>query len=121
MLTDLQHLKRTVSRDKRVYVYIGLAIRIIINLLLTELVIGLLMVLIIVIYAVKVTLRKILGILAALGLFVMVLLSIMLLRRTGMPGAVMVLVNTREYDNKILQNISSSKRSTSSISYITKY
>ena len=56
--------------------YTGSAIRITANLLLTGLIIDLLIVPIIVIYAVKVTLLKLLGILAALGLFVTVLSSI---------------------------------------------
>ena len=37
-----------------------------------------------------------------------------------MPGAVMVRINTREYDNKILQNINSNRRSIGSIPYIIK-
>ena len=44
-----------------------------------------------------------------------------LLRRTGMPGAVMVRINTREYDNKILLNVSNNRRSTRLILYIIKF
>ena len=44
-----------------------------------------------------------------------------LLRRTGMPVAVMVLISTREYDNSVLQNVSTSKRSTRLIPHITKF
>ena len=44
-----------------------------------------------------------------------------LLRRTGMPGAVMVQISTREYDNSISQNISSNRRSTRLIPHITKH
>ena len=73
----MQHPKQTASRDKYIFIYIGFAIRIIANLLLIKLIIGLLMIPIIIIYAVKVTLLKILDILVALGLFVTVLLSIM--------------------------------------------
>ena len=43
-----------------------------------------------------------------------------LLRRTGMPGAVMLRINVREYDNRVLRNVNSSKRSTRSIPHITK-
>ena len=35
-----------------------------------------------------------------------------LLRRTGMPGAVMVRMSTREYDSSISWNVNSSRRST---------
>ena len=43
------------------------------------------------------------------------------LRRTGMPGAVIVRISTREYDSRVLQNINNNRRSTSLIPYITKY
>ena len=37
-----------------------------------------------------------------------------------MPGAVMVRISVREYDNRVLQNINSKRRSTRSIPHITK-
>ena len=43
-----------------------------------------------------------------------------MLHGTGTPGVVMVLINTREYDSRILQNINSNRRSTKLILYITK-
>ena len=43
------------------------------------------------------------------------------LRRTGMPGAVIVRMSTREYDSNILQNVNSNRRSTRSIPHITKH
>ena len=43
-----------------------------------------------------------------------------LLRRTGMPGAVIVRISIREYDNNILQNVNNNRRSTRSIPHITK-
>ena len=45
----------------------------------------------------------------------------LLLRRTGMSGAVMVRISTREYDNSVSQNAKSNRRSTKSIPHITKY
>ena len=80
MLIDLQYSKQTASKDKYIFIYTGLAIRIIANLLLIELIIGLLIVPIIIIYAVRVTLLKILDILAASGLFIIVLLSIIYIK-----------------------------------------
>ena len=38
-----------------------------------------------------------------------------------MPGAVIVRISTREYDNSVLQNVNSNRRSTKSILHITKY
>ena len=53
---------------------------------------------------------------------VMVLISAReLLRRTGMSGAVMVRINTREYDRRVSRNVKSNRRSTRSIPHITKY
>ena len=43
------------------------------------------------------------------------------LRRAGIPGAVMVQMSTREYNNRVSQNINNNKRSTIFIPYITKY
>ena len=80
MLIDLQYSKQTASKDKYIFIYTGLAIRIIANLLLIELINGLLIVPIIIIYAVRVTLLKILDILAASGLFIIVLLSIIYIK-----------------------------------------
>ena len=44
-----------------------------------------------------------------------------ILRRTGMPGAVIVRIKTRQCDSSISQNINSNRRSTKLILYITKY
>ena len=44
-----------------------------------------------------------------------------LLRRTGMPVAVIVRVNTREYDSKLLQNINSNRRNIILILYLIKH
>ena len=44
-----------------------------------------------------------------------------LLRRAGMSGAVIVRMNTREYDSKVSQNVNSNRRSTSSVPHITKH
>ena len=38
-----------------------------------------------------------------------------------MPGAVMVRISTREYDNSVSQNINSNRRSAILILYITKH
>ena len=43
-----------------------------------------------------------------------------MLRRTEMPGAVMVQISTREFNKSILQNINNNKRSTKPILYIIK-
>ena len=44
-----------------------------------------------------------------------------MLRRTGMPGAVMVRMRTRQNDNKVSRNVNSNRRSTRSIPHITKH
>ena len=38
-----------------------------------------------------------------------------------MPGAVIVRISIREYDNSVLQNINSNRRSIRFIPHITKY
>ena len=38
-----------------------------------------------------------------------------------MPGAVMVRIRARQYDNKILQNVNNNRMSIRSILYIIKY
>ena len=38
-----------------------------------------------------------------------------------MPGTVIVRIRTRQYDNKISQNVNNNRRSTRSIPHITKH
>ena len=38
-----------------------------------------------------------------------------------MPGAVMVRISAREYDNSVLWNVNSNRRSTRVVLYIIKY